>query len=77
MYRLIHYTFYNLLITTAGGFLGSVKKGVSNIGSKIQCAAEDLYADNQLRDRRYIRQQLDCVLGKGPCDDNGNLIRSE
>ena len=57
--------------------MGSVANGVSNIGSKIQCAAEDLYADNQLGDRRYIRQQLDCVLGRGPCDDNGNLIRSE
>ena len=50
---------------------------MANLGGKIKCAAEDLYADQQLADKQYIRQQLDCVFSRGPCDENGNLIRSE
>ena len=62
---------------SGGSILGSVSKSVANLGGKIKCAAEDLYADQQLADKQYIRQQLDCVLSRGPCDENGNLIRSE
>ena len=50
---------------------------MASLGDRIKCAAEDLYADQQLADKQYIRQQLDCVLSRGPCDENGNLIRSE
>lgn len=57
--------------------LGSVTKGVASLGDRIKCAAEDLYAEQQLGDKQYIRQQLDCVLNRGPCDENGTLIRSE
>ena len=52
-------------------------KGVASLGDRIKCAAEDLYAERQLGDKQYIRQQLDCVLSRGPCDENGTLIRSE
>ena len=54
-----------------------VKSSVAGLGSQIKCAAEDLYAEQQLSDKRYIRQQLECVLNRGPCDKNGALIRSK
>ena len=47
------------------------------LGDRLKCAAEDLYAEQQLGDKQYIRQQLDCVLSRGPCDDSGALIRSK
>ena len=50
---------------------------MAGLGGRIKCAAGDLYAEQQLSDERYIRRQLDCVLGRGPCDDNGALIRSK
>ena len=50
---------------------------MASLGDRIKCAAEDLYAERQLGDKQYIRQQLDCVLSRGPCDENGTLIRSE
>merc|ERR1719367_975363 len=55
--------------------LSKVKSSVLGLGGQIKCAAEDLYAKQQLSDKRYIRQQLDCVLNRGPCDENGALIR--
>jgi len=52
-----------------------VTKGVASLGDRIKCAAEDLYAEQQLGDKQYIRQQMDCVLSRGPCDENGSLLR--
>ena len=52
------------------GFFGS-------IGSKVKCAAKNALSDIRLNDERFIEEQLQCVLDKGPCDEIGIQIKSE
>jgi len=42
---------------------------------KIKCKAVDLGSDLRLQDENFVRTQLDCVLGEGPCDELGAEIK--
>ena len=41
----------------------------------MKCKAEDVASDIRLQDEGFVRQQLDCVLDQGPCDDLGATIK--
>lgn len=58
-----------------GSVLGSIGSRISNFGSNIKCAAEDAAANVKLNDRSFIKQQVQCVLDQGPCDDIGRSIK--
>ncbi len=59
--------------TQAGGVLSSVQQFVSGV----KCTALGVAGDVRLQDENFVRQQLDCVLDEGPCDELGTTIKSK
>ena len=51
------------------------RPGLGGRLESIACIGSDWGVNQQLKDQKYIRQQLDCVLDKGPCDDKGKMIK--
>ena len=51
------------------------RPGLSGGLENIACLGSDIGVNQQLKDEKYIKQQLDCVLDKGPCDDKGKMIK--
>jgi len=51
------------------------RPGLGGRLESIACIGSDWGVNQQLKDEKYIRQQLDCVLDKGPCDDKGKMIK--
>jgi hypothetical protein len=51
------------------------RPGLSGSLENIACLGSDWGVNQQLKDEKYIKQQLDCVLDKGPCDDKGRMIK--
>ena len=51
------------------------RPGLSSGLENIACLGSDLGVNHKLKDGKYIKQQLDCVLDKGPCDDKGRMIK--
>ena len=45
-----------------------------DIGS-VACLGSDIAVNQKFKDEQYMKQQLDCVLEKGPCDDTGRMIK--
>ena len=41
----------------------------------VACLGSDIAVNRKFKDEKYMRQQLDCVLEKGPCDDTGKMIK--
>lgn len=41
----------------------------------IACIGHDLAINRKFKDERYMQQQLNCVLDKGPCDDTGKMVK--
>ena len=41
----------------------------------VACLGSDIGVNQKLKNEEYINQQLDCVLDKGPCDKNGQMIK--
>merc|ERR1711944_18458 len=41
----------------------------------VACLGSDIGVNQKLKDENYMKQQLDCVLDKGPCDKNGQMIK--
>jgi hypothetical protein len=39
------------------------------------CVGSDFITNRKLKDEKYMRQQLDCALERGPCDDTGKMIK--
>merc|ERR1711997_1182708 len=48
---------------------------ITSIGQTVKCKAVDVASDVRLQDENFVRQQLDCVLGEGPCDELGATIK--
>lgn len=48
---------------------------ITSIGQTVKCKAVDVASDVRLQDENFVRQQLDCVLGEGPCDELGGTIK--
>merc|ERR1712203_540080 len=57
------------------GILGSISKGIGNILNPVSCAATNVITDNQLKDEKFIRSQMNCAKGTGPCDQIGKQIK--
>ena len=57
------------------GVLSSVGSSISSILTGVKCKAEEIGADVRLQDENFVRQQLDCVLDEGPCDELGSTIK--
>ena len=57
----------------SGGILQSLK----NVGQAVKCKAVDVASDVRLQDETFVREQLDCVLGEGECDELGATIKSK
>jgi len=58
-----------------GGILGTISEGIGNILNPVSCAATDVITDNQLKDEKFIRSQMNCAKGTGPCDQIGKQIK--
>jgi len=54
---------------------GGLLDGIKNLGQTVKCKAVDVASDVRLQDENFVRQQLDCVLGEGPCDELGGTIK--
>ncbi len=54
---------------------GGVLVTLGGIANNIKCKAEDIAVDMQLDNEEYVRQQIDCVLGEGACDDLGGTLK--
>ncbi len=52
------------------GLIGAL----GSIGDRLKCGAEDAALSARLGDRRFMRRQIDCVLGRAPCDEDGAEI---
>merc|ERR1719210_1964647 len=61
----------NLWANCSGGIIGAI----AGVGGILKCKAEDVASDIRLQDEGFVRQQLDCVLDQGPCDDLGATIK--
>jgi hypothetical protein len=59
--------------TPAPGLFDPITGFVKNVA----CTGSNLITDAKLRDTAFIRFQLDCARGAGPCDDMGKKIKSE
>ena len=59
------------------GILGTISEGIGNILNPVSCAATDVITDNQLKDEKFIRSQMNCAKGSGPCDQIGKQIKSK
>ena len=59
-----------------GGILGTISEGLGNILNPVSCAATNVITDNQLKDEKFIRSQMNCAKGTGPCDQIGKQIKS-
>jgi len=60
------------------GILDTISEGLGNIlnpVSAVSCAATNVITDNQLKDEKFIRSQLNCARGTGPCDQIGQQIK--
>lgn len=60
-----------------GGILGTISEGLGNILNPVSCAATNVITDNQLKDEKFIRSQMNCAKGTGPCDQIGKQIKSK
>jgi len=49
--------------------------GIKDLGQRVKCKAVDVASDVRLQDENFVRQQLDCVLTEGPCDELGATIK--
>ena len=45
------------------------------IGETMACVGTELAINRKFKDERYMQQQVNCLLDKGPCDKNGRLIK--
>ena len=72
-----HYKVITLhnLIKFSNFFLGGIIGAIAGVGGILKCKAEDVASDIRLQDEGFVRQQLDCVLDEGPCDDLGATIK--
>ena len=59
------------------GIIGNIVKGVSDVFQPATCAATNFIAEEKLKDEAFIRSQLDCAMGRAPCDDIGRQIKSK
>ena len=59
------------------GIIGNIVKGVSDVFQPATCAATNLIAEEKLKDETFIRSQLDCAMGRAPCDEIGRQIKSK
>ena len=53
------------------GAVGDFKGAVGDLN----CAAQNLYAEDKLEDPAFINYQMQCLLDRGECDDIGNLVK--
>ena len=42
-----------------------------------QCAATNFITDEKMKDTEFIQFQLNCAMGRGPCDEIGDKIKSK
>ena len=66
---------HNRLINLLNFYLGGIIGAIAGVGGILKCKAEDVASDIRLQDEGFVRQQLDCVLDQGPCDDLGATIK--
>lgn len=57
------------------GILGNIVKGVSDVFQPATCAATNFVAEEKLKDEAFIKEQLDCAMGRKPCDELGRQIK--
>lgn len=57
------------------GILQGISGAINHAVGDGICAAQGLYADDKLKDPAFINYQLKCILGRGECDEVGNLVK--
>merc|ERR1719367_1031709 len=58
--------------------LAPIRRGGSVLGSlvgDVKCQATEFSSNLKLQDDNFVRQQLQCVLNQGPCDNIGNTFK--
>ena len=55
--------------------MNGVNSVLNPVASGVTCAATNLIADEKLKDEAFIRSQMDCAMGRGPCDEVGKKIK--
>jgi len=57
------------------GIVGSITGAIDGVVKGATCAATNLITDEKMKDESFIRFQLNCAMGRGPCDEIGNKIK--
>ena len=48
---------------------------IGSIGNWLKCKGTDAVSEVKLQDENFVRQQLDCVLDRGKCDELGATLK--
>jgi hypothetical protein len=59
------------------GLIGTITGAVDGVVKGAQCAATNFITDEKMKDEEFIKFQLNCAMGRGPCDDIGKEIKSK
>jgi len=57
------------------GLIGKITGAVDGVVKGAQCAATNFITDEKMKDEDFIKFQLNCAMGRGPCDEIGNKIK--
>jgi hypothetical protein len=57
--------------------VATIGDGFTKFVDGVKCKATEVAADVRLQDETFVRQQLDCVLDKAPCDELGATMKSK
>jgi len=59
----------------SGGIIDGIRDTITGAVGDLNCAAQNLYAEDKLEDPAFINYQMQCLLDRGECDDIGNLVK--
>ena len=59
------------------GIVGNLVDGITGSIDSLTCAGQNWFSDEKLKDDEFIKFQLNCARGLGPCDEIGERIKSK
>ena len=59
------------------GIVGNLVDGITGGIDSLTCAGQNWFSDEKLKDEEFIKFQLNCARGLGPCDEIGDKIKSK
>jgi len=55
--------------------VGNLVDGITGSIDSLTCAGQNWFSDEKLKDDEFIKFQLNCARGLGPCDEIGERIK--